>query len=274
MTLVAGSSDGTQIRRVLGDVDEVLTTTRSVRKRLDLSRPVPRAVLEECLRLATFAPNADDRQSWRWLVLTDQRSKDILAEYYRLGWVEHTRAGAGKRRSRYIDPRPRERNHRSAAWLVDNLHRVPALVLPCVVGRPIDPEEIRAAEQRSGFGVDGPSPRMTFGLLSNAIYYGSIFPAIWSFQLALRSRGLGSTITTMHLPFAEFVGDELGIPRHVTQIALLPVGYTQGLDFAPARRRPVEQVCLFDGWEKPRVTDDRHRQRLTELVRRGRGDRA
>lgn len=266
MTIIDAEAAHLLRHRLIADVDDVLMTTRSVRKRIDLDREVPRAVLEECLRLAIHAPNAEDRQNWRWLVLTDQRSKDIVAHYYRLAWVRHSREGAGKRRARFRDPRAAERTHESAAWLVENLRHVPALVLPCVLGKPMEPEAIRAAEISWGVDPTARGPRVSAGLPANATYYGSIYPAVWSFQLALRSRGLGSTITTMHLPFADFIGEELGVPRHVTQVAMLPVGYTRGLDFRPARRRPLDEVCFFDTWDTPRVTDDRYRKALAAVV--------
>lgn len=232
----------------LAHIDDVLTTTRSVRRRLDLSRPVERAVIEECLELAVHAPNAEDRQNWRWLILTDPDRRKVIAEFYHMAWLGHNRVGQGRRRGRFTNPQARTSTHDSARWLAENLGRVPVLVLPCVVGRPVTEDTVRrleaswaAADANMGFK---PKAR----LVADATFYGSIFPAIWSFQLALRSRGLGSTITTMHLPFHELVAERLGIPKHVTQVALLPVAYTVGNSFAPALRAAASQVTIWDAW--------------------------
>lgn len=202
-------------------VDHVLTTTRSVRKRLDLDRPVAPATILECLRVAVQAPTAANSQTWRWLVVTDPVLRAALADIYRragAGYLEAKAAEAGG------DPQT-NRVYHSAVHLSENLHRVPVHVIPCVEGR-----------------VDG-KPNVVAASL-----YGSIIPAAWSFMLALRARGLGSVWTTLHLLREQEAADLLGIPDTVTQVALLPVAYTVGTEFRPAARPPVEDVTFGDRW--------------------------
>jgi len=206
--------------------DELLTTTRSVRKRLDLDRPVERDVIEECIDIALQAPTGSNAQGWRWLVVTDQERKDKIAEYYR-------QAGAGYLRSgkEGLDALPEDRRGEmgkvisSALYLAENLERVPVFVIPCILGR-----------------LDG-------GGGMSAGFWGSIFPAVWSFQLALRARGLGTCLTTFHLAFESEVASLLGIPDTVSQACLLPVGYTKGDDFKPASRRPGSEITYWESWK-------------------------
>lgn len=239
----------------LDSTDLLLSTTKSVRRRLDLERPVDPAIIEECLSVALNAPNAENRQNWRWLVITDPAKKELLAKYYRLAWLAHNRAGNLRRRSRYRDTRGSQRTHESAGWLATNLARVPVLVIPCVLGRPLGASEIGALETEWQSGDPPGEIRTRADLVSNATYYGSIYPAIWSFCLALRSRGLGTTITTMHLPFHEFVAEEIGIPRQATQLGLLPVAYTVGTTFSPPERSPIGEVVFWNHWTSPRQPD-------------------
>lgn len=203
--------------------DHLLSTTRAVRRRLDLDRPVERAVILDCLRLAQQAPTASNRQGWRWVVVTDPGKRAALAEIYREASrdyfaqpVSQGDAQAGRVRA-------------SALYLRDNLHRVPVHVIPCLLGR---------VHGRNGGEA--------------ASFFGSILPAAWSFQLALRSRGLGSAWTTLHLPRERDAAALLGIPETVTQVALFPVAYTIGTDFKPAARQPVEEIVHFDGWSPHR----------------------
>lgn len=198
--------------------DELLSTTRAVRKRLDLERPVEREVVLDCLRLAVQAPTGSNRQTWRWLVVTDADKKRRLAELYREGGEGYLRAHS----EAASDPQTK-RVYESALYLVDTLPRVPVMVIPCILGKP--PEGNAAG------------------------FFGSIFPAVWSFQLALRSRGLGSTLTTLHLHREAEAAELLGIPDNVTQAGLLPVAYTIGTEFKPAKRPPVEEITYWDGWE-------------------------
>ena len=209
-------------------VDHLLTTTRSVRKRLDLERPVEREVILECLRLAIQAPTGSNMQGWRFLVVTDPDLKARLGELYRAGGEEYLRAG----REAASGAPTQERVMDSAWHLLEVIDRVPAMLIPCHRGRP--PEGIAAAG-----------------------YYGSILPAVWSFMLALRSRGLGSAWTTFHLAYEREAAELLGIPyEEVAQTALLPVAYTLGTDFKPAARRPVEEITYGDRWREPFVAVD------------------
>ena len=203
----------------LAVVDQLLSTTRAVRRRLDLDRPVERDVLLECIALSQQAPTASDSQTWRWVVVTDPELRAAVGEIYgraRDMLVAQRDASEGQTRRVYS----------SAVWLAEHMAEVPAHVIPCVVGRP--PAEFSAG-------------------MCSAVY-GSIMPAVWSFQLALRSRGLGSTLTTVHLFHEADMASLLGIPEDVLQVALLPVAYTQGTDFRVADRPPVESITSFDGW--------------------------
>ena len=202
--------------------DELLTTTRAVRKRLDLTRPVPRDVVLECLRLAIQAPTGGNSQGWRWLVVDDPGLRAGVAALYR------------KRADPYLDgyrqlaPDASNPVLDSSQYLTEHLHEVPVFVIPCLLGRLA---ETPSNEEGAGF-------------------YGSILPAVWNFQLALRSRGLGSVFTTLHLAYEREAGELLGIPATVTQAALIPVAYTVGRDFKPAARRPVEQITYWNAWKQ------------------------
>jgi nitroreductase len=204
----------------IGCVDELLSTTRAVRKRLDLNRPVERGVILECLQLAMQAPTASNEQNWRWIVITDADKRAAIAEIYR-GVGEHYLAHAA---TTARDPQTR-RVYENALALTGVLADVPVLVIPCIEGR-----------------FDG-SP-----LVVAASAWASIIPAGWSFLLALRSRGLGSVWTTMHLAKEREVAELLGIPDTVTQAALFPVAYTIGTKFEPAPRRPAATVTSWNGW--------------------------
>jgi nitroreductase len=235
----------------VAETDRLLTTTRSVRRRLDLDRPVPREIVEQALEVAVQAPTANDQQNWRWLVVTEQSVKDELAAVVRHAWNFHQRevlTRSGRRRNNAQN----QRNNASAATLVDILAQVPVLVIPCVLGRPpdigaIDEEYVRTAAGRRNLGTWQEDVRL--GAMRASNFYGSIFPAVWSFQLALRSRGLGSTITGLHLPFEKHVGALLGIPSGVTQVCMVPVAYTVGTDFRPASRHPAAERTHWERWQ-------------------------
>ena len=206
----------------LAQTDALLSTTRAVRKRLDFDRAVPDDVLLDCLRLAVQAPTGSNRQGWRWMVVRDQAKKEALAELYNRAGGEYLRAAAagvepGTQTGRVMD---------SATFLAENLSRVPVMVIPLINGRAATPTEAA-------------------GLL------GSIIPAMWSFQLALRSRGLGSCYTTIHLGLEREAAELLGIPEHVTQAGLLPVAYTKGTDFRAAERGPIEDITYLDSYKNP-----------------------
>lgn len=206
----------------LAETDRLLSTTRAVRRRLDLARPVERDVILECIRLAQQAPTASNTQTWRWVVVTDAGlRRDIAAVYKGIAEV-----GLPRARAHYAHDAQTTRVYDSAAWLAEHLHEVPVHVVPCVSG--YDPSTGSAAA---------------------AALYGSIFPAVWSFQLALRSRGLGSALTTLHLYREAEVAKLLGIPDGVTQVALLPVAYTAGTEFRPARRPPPESIVHWNRWQ-------------------------
>ncbi len=201
--------------------DELLATTRAVRKRLDLDKPVPREVINECLELAVQAPTGSNSQSWRWLVVEDADKRRALADLYRKGGEAYL-SSAGEQAA---DDQTK-RVFGSAVYLMEHLHEVPVHVIPCVQGRP-GPE----------------TPMVMLGGL-----FGSIFPAVWSFQLALRSRGLGSALTTLHLIHEKEAAEILGIPDDVMQVALLPVAYTLGTDFKRAARPPIADITHWDTW--------------------------
>ena len=204
------------------ETDRLLTTTRAVRKRLDLTRPVPREVVLECLDVALQAPSGGNAQVWRWLVVDDPDVRAALAAIYRHRaepYLAGHREAIGDAPHRILD---------SSEYLTEHLHEVPVLVVPCLLAR--------LSEQ--------PSIEETAGA------FGTIIPAVWSFMLALRSRGLGSVYTTLHLGYERDAAELLGIPDTVTQIALLPVAYTIGTDFKPGARKPAENVTYFNGWRQ------------------------
>jgi nitroreductase len=207
----------------VANADLLLSTTRAVRKRLDLERPVPREVILECIRLAVQAPTASNSQTWRFIVVTDAAKRAALAELYGATGRPYLEAGA---RGEMSDDRQTVRVYESALYLLDILHRVPVHVIPCIEGR---------------VGATGN--------MSGASFYGSIMQAVWSFTLGLRARGLGTVWTTLHLQREEEAAELLGIPyESVSQVALLPVAYTLGTDFKPARRAPVEEITYWDTW--------------------------
>jgi nitroreductase len=198
----------------LETVDHLLSTTRAVRKRLDFDRPVPKDVILECLRLAVQAPTGGNRQGWRWIVVTDADKRARLAELYREGAGTYFTV-MGKPDLTAQQGRVQD----SARYLAERLQDAPVHVIPCLEGR--EP---------------------------SAAAFASIYPAVWSFQLALRSRGLGSCLTTLHLGRERETAAFLGIPDGVLQAALLPVAYFTGDDFRPAVRPPVEDVTYWESW--------------------------
>jgi nitroreductase len=201
----------------LATVDKLLTTTRAVRKRLDLSRPVPLDVVTDCLRIALQAPTGSNVQGWRWLVVTDGDLRHALADLYQNPPPPEFRTEP------QMPPTPQqERMLDSTLYLMEHMHEVPVLVVPCIL--------------ESG-GAAGWAP--------------SIYPAVWSFMLALRSRGLGSVITTAHLYRKEEAAELLGIPTGYAQTCMLPVAYYTGDDFKPAVRRPLAEVCFNNRWDEP-----------------------
>ncbi|MBD0339066.1 MAG: nitroreductase family protein [Thermoleophilia bacterium] len=200
--------------------DQLLSTTRAVRRRLDLTRPVERGLLEECLRLAQQAPTAGFAQNWHFVVVEDAELRAGLGELWR-------RSG-----ERYLEHRPpagnplAERIVASVRHLLDHIHEVPVHLIPCVEGRTD--------------GMEG---------WQQASRWGSVIPAAWSFMLAARARGLGTAWTTFHLAYEREAAELLGIPHdEVMQAALIPVAHTIGTDFKPGRRRPLETIVHWDRW--------------------------
>lgn len=208
-------------------VDEVLATTRSVRKRLDLHKPVPRDVLMECLELALQAPTGSNAQGWQWIFITETDTKKAVADIYLRNAESYLRQynpqyPAGDIRGERM-PLVRD----SAMYLAEHMHEVPVLMVPCLEGR---------VEQAP--------------LLSSS-FWASLFPAAWSFCLALRSRGLGSCWTTLHLVAdgEKQAAEVLGIPyENYSQGGLFPIAYTKGTDFRPAKRLPAESVTHWNSW--------------------------
>ena len=215
--------------RLVLDPDELLTTTRTVRKRLDLSRPVEQSVIEECLAIAQQAPTASNAQSWHFVVVTDTGKRAALAELYRKGWdLYRSRPQAVS--SRAVDDPDRVATQRrvtsSAQYLVDHLHEAPVHVIPCIAGRTEGQPVARQSAQ-----------------------WGTIGPAAWSFMLAARARGLGTAWTSLHLNFEEEAAKLLGIPyAEVMQAALIPVAYSKGTNFKPAPRAPLATMVHWDRW--------------------------
>jgi len=211
----------------LSQTDKLLTTTRSVRKRLDLTKPVPKDVVLDCLRIATQAPSGGNSQPWRWLVVDDPDTRKQLAELYSRS---HDPYMAGNRAAAEAAGKLDEMAAimDSSQYLSDHMAEVPVLVIPCLLSR-MSPDA---------------------GTAETAGFYGSILPAVWNFMLALRSRGLGSAYTTLHLAFEAEAAEILGIPDTVTQTAMIPVAYYTGDDFKPARRRPVEDVVYLNQWKQ------------------------
>lgn len=208
--------------------DEVLSTTRAVRRRLDFDRPVERSVIEECLQLALQAPTASNRQEWQWLFVTEPATKLALAELYRENFVVYRQFAArvtypdgdvrGERQSKVYD---------SATYLADNFHRAPVLMVPCIEGD-LDGAPIEQA----------------------AASWGSLLPGVWSFMLAARERGLGTSWTTIHMlnGGARRAAEILGIPPTHSHAGMFPIGYTIGTDFRASERLPLDDLVHWERW--------------------------
>jgi len=199
--------------------DELLSTTRAVRKRLDLDRPVPLEVVREALQLALQAPSGGNRQGWHWIVLTDEEPKKRIAELYARSHRAVYRAPDAP-----LDP-ARARILASSDYLRNNMHRVPVLIIGAIT---VDEGELPPGNQ--------------------AGLWGSVLPAAWSLALALRARGLGTTWTTLHLRYEQEAAEVLGLPANVRQGVLLPVAYTEGTDFKPGPRHDLDAVLHVNRW--------------------------
>ncbi len=200
----------------LASIDHVLTTTRSVRKRLDTTREVDMSVVRECIDLAIQAPDGGNLGKYHFLVITDPEKRATIASYYKKSFDAYL----GTQKENYAG-----RIYDSASHLAANFKDMPVHILTCTEGR-----------------VD------TLGPMMQAGRYGSILPATWSLMLALRSRGIGAAWTTLHLAYEKEIAKLLDIPHDVTQGALLPVAYYTGKDFKPGKRIPAEQRTYYDGW--------------------------
>jgi nitroreductase len=207
----------------LAAADHLLTTTKQVRKRLDLTRPVPRELLLDCIDIASHAPMGGNLERNRWLVVDDPDLKAAIAEPYQAVGRPYLAANAAMeadaRQQRVVD---------SATYLVDHIADVPVMVIAMRLDR---------------LAKDAPNVEV-------AGYHGSVAPGVWSFQLAARARGLGSAWTTFHLAHERQVAELLGIPDTVTQVALLPVAYYTGDTFRPAPRRPAAEITYFNRWKQ------------------------
>ena len=208
----------------LATVDKLLTTTRAVRTRLDFDRPVPPEVIEGCLELAIQAPTGTNAQTWRWMVITDVDTRAQIAELYRDRAGRPSPAGADIGEPAPPPTAQQERSMSSALYLMAHLHEVPVLVVPCV--------------EKVG-GAAGWAP--------------SIYPAAWSLMLALRSRGLGSCMTTAHLFRQEEAAELLGVPEGFAQACMLPVAWFTGDDFKPAHRTPAKELTYWNQWGQTRA---------------------
>ncbi len=203
-----------------------LRTTRSVRRKLDLERPVPPELIESCIDVATQAPTGLARESWRFLVLTEPEPKRAIGELYLdtfSGLVERWREIpelADAPEPPALGPGYRQ--------LAERLHEFPALVLVCSLGRP----------------SEDPAQQVAF--------YGSVLPAAWSLMVALRARGLGATWTTLLARRSDEVARVLAIPDDVTQTVRLPVAWTRDAVLRPAKRKPAAEVTFWNGWGRGR----------------------
>lgn len=206
--------------------DELLTTTRTVRKRLDLERPVPMELIRECIEIALQGPSGSNRQTWHWLVITDAAKRAAVGEYYRRA-VESYLAGPGAAGKLHADDPERGAVQRrvgdSVAYLGERMGQVPVLVIPCLQARNLP------AGNQSGL-------------------WGSILPSAWSYMLAARARGLGTAWTTLHLSYEQEVSELLGLPEDIRQTVLIPTAYSIGTNFKPAPRQPLDDVLHIDGW--------------------------
>jgi nitroreductase len=210
-------------------VEKLLTSTRSVRKRLDLTREVPLDLIKTCLELAIQAPTGSNSQQWRFMLVTEPDKRKAIADLYAKSFAMYAKAGAENApKLPPSDPRAQRQMKvvSSAVYLSQNLADVPLFIIPCLQGR-VENE----------------------GVMEQASFYGSILPAAWSLMLALRAHGLGTAWTTLHLRHEKETAEILGIPDDFTQTALLPVAYFKGEDFKPAKRVPVSELTYLDSWD-------------------------
>ena len=208
--------------------DELLTTTRSVRKRLDLTRPVPMDVIRECLKIALQAPSGSNRQGWHWVVVTDPEIKKRVGAWYREGWQQ----AYGPRRDELLNAPATDAglspaSYRATEHLSEHIHEAPVWVIPVL---------------RHAAGST--NPRLG----------ASIYGAVQQLQLAARAYGIGSTLTSFHVGHEDEVRELLGLPGDALTMALVPLGYPERGRWSQPVRRPVEQVVHWNGWgtQRPR----------------------
>lgn len=207
--------------------DELLSTTRSVRKRLDLDREVPIDLIRETLNVAVQAPTGGNTQGWHWMVITDADLRAKIGAYYKESFDAYYNSAVRLARTAELSTERQETQTRvgtSSVYLSEVMGKVPVHVIACITAA----EELPSSNQ--------------------AGLWGSLLPAAWSFQLAARARGLGTAWTTLHLKYEKEISELLGIPSHVRQGVLLPTAYFTGETFKPAPREPLDQVLHMDRW--------------------------
>ena len=214
--------------------DELLSTTRAVRKRLDFDRPISEDVIKECMEIAVQAPTGSNAQGWQFVFVTDPEKKAKIGEFYRQAFSMYREMDVAIHKLHADSPdsslkESQARSASSADFLADNMGKVPAMFIPCIAGRTDTPE--------------------TSNIIAQTGTLGSIIPGAWNFMLAARARGIGTAWTTLHLMFEKEVAEIIGIPYDdFMQVALIPMGYTKGTDFKPAYRPPVETVMHINEW--------------------------
>ncbi|KDN16636.1 nitroreductase family protein [Amycolatopsis rifamycinica] len=208
--------------------EELLTTTRTVRKRLDLDRPVPLDLVKHCVQVALQAPSGSNTQRWQWLVVTDAGRRAALGEIYRRACHEYLGSPNAAGKLFADDPERaavQQRVGDSVAYLADRMGDVPVLVVPC---------------------LETPSSELPSG--NQAGLWASLLPAVWSYMLAARSVTLGTAWTTLHLKYEQEAAEVLELPKNVHQAALIPTAFYTGDTFRPAARQPLEEVLHLDRW--------------------------
>ena len=223
------AATGDSSTRLALSPDELLSTTRSVRRRLDLTRQVDSTLIEQCLEQAQQAPSGGNQQGWSFVIVTDPDKRRVLGALYKQGWDAYRQTIEDRVASEAAAATPSRdilRAYRSAQYLADHMGEVPVLVIPCIAGR-----------------TDGASAAV------QASQWGSILPAVWSFMLAARARGLGTCWTTLHLPHECEAAEQLGIPyEEVMQAALIPIAHTIGDEFRPGPRKALNTIVHWDQW--------------------------
>jgi nitroreductase len=207
----------------LASIDYILETTRSVRKRLDLTRLVDQEVVMKCLDIALQAPSASNSQNWKWLVVTDSEKKAKIGSYYRQAFNNYVASFAKNSSGDSQPSKDQLKLASSASYLAEHMGEVPMMIFACI-----------------------PSPGAN--RIMGASQYGSIMPAAWSLMLALRARGIGAAWTTLHLSYEKECNEILGIPDNMTTAVLLPVAYFTGKTFRRAKRIPASELVYLESW--------------------------